>query len=86
MDTEQTLADRVFVYKDCGSVLDRDENAATNILTATNSSQNTSYVSTATPGYIRMLPMPVRRRLCQPRELAAARGAGDKGSALLPLQ
>src|SRR5947209_1302665 len=28
MDAEQTLADRVFVCKDCGSVLDRDVNAA----------------------------------------------------------
>jgi putative transposase len=32
MDTEQTLADRGFVCKDCSSVLDRDENAAINIL------------------------------------------------------
>jgi putative transposase len=31
-DDDQTLADRVFVCKQCGCVLDRDENAARNIL------------------------------------------------------
>jgi putative transposase len=31
-NTEQTLADRIFVCEECGLVLDRDENAAINIL------------------------------------------------------
>jgi putative transposase len=33
IDAEQTLADRIFVCQDCGSALDRDLNAAKNILT-----------------------------------------------------
>lgn len=32
IDEDQDLSDRVFVCEDCGSVLDRDENAARNIL------------------------------------------------------
>ena len=32
IDEDQNLSDRVFVCEDCGSVLDRDENAARNIL------------------------------------------------------
>lgn len=34
IDGDQTLADRVFVCEECGSVLDRDTNAAKNILAA----------------------------------------------------
>ena len=32
LDDEQTLADRTFICKECSMVLDRDENAAKNIL------------------------------------------------------
>lgn len=46
-DTEQTLADRVFVCKACVKVLDRDENAAKNILVETQRTTESSSESYA---------------------------------------